>query len=251
MTTNYISASQLKAFRKCPKSYWYKYSTDKRGTKIGGGYREFGSEIHQVIDDVLSEDKTLRSRDELEYKFLKRRDELDYDYPDEMNEDSDKCLRNAAKFLSKRKDMEIRDVEVDHKFKISRPDFDQRYRGILDITTDSGIIDWKSGSSIRVDDEKLQAAVYFAAYSNLYGEKPEQIEFVYLKKGEINRHSPGDNEGELWDNMINVSKQLMRAWDEDEWPAYPDPSSCYFCDYQNYCPDSGVGVENLNWSQYP
>lgn len=252
----YISASQMKSFARCPKEYSFKYQSDLRGTKMGEGYAALGRAVHVSIEEVLSEYPQLRDETQLEYKFKKVLDGNDWDYPSRMNDAAETCLENAAKYLSNHGNTEIRDVEVDHRFNVSRPDINQNFRAILDVTTDTAIWDWKSGKNVRVEDEKIQGSVYMAAYTQLYGHPPDEIRFVYLRKGEVNSHSSNLNEddNEMWENMIRLAKKVKRAWKLNDFPAKPDPSKCFWCAFEGYCEFSAIGTGDWGlqeWEAYP
>ena len=253
-----ISASQAKKYKNCPKQYAYRYVWPHSSFKIGEGYAEFGTTVHEAIESVVMEDPYNRTEDDLYGKFLMATRDLDYEYPDEWEKDLHTCLQNAAKFIAGLEE-EIKGVEVQHKFRVSRPDIVYPLFAIMDITTDHGIIDWKTGKP-RPADEKIQAAIYLAAYAHKYNKLPEYIQFVYLKTGEKTTHSRTDEEGnvfwgkdtepEAWSEVITIAKQILTSWETDYWPAKPSPDNCHWCEYQLFCPQSGVGVEELDWELY-
>lgn len=253
-----ISASQAKRFKACPKQYAYRYVWPHGSFKQGLGYAEFGRTVHEAIENVLEEDPYNRTEDDLYGKFLWETKQLDYEYPDDWDKNLHTCLQNAAKFVSKLEE-EIKGVEVEHTFRLSRPDIVYPLFAIMDICTDKGIIDWKTGKP-RPEDEKIQAAVYLAAYAHKYNKLPEYIAFVYLKTGEKTVHSRTDDEGnvfwgadtepEAWSQLVSLAKQILNAWETDVWPARPSPDVCHWCDYQLFCPQSGVGCEDVPWENY-
>lgn len=250
-----LSASQLKTWKRCPKSYEFKYKDVFKPTKAPKGYRSMGSAVHESIENVMECNPDLRDEEQLNWRFTEELMDLDYDYPEAMHDNVMTCIANAARYISDRDDAEIRGLEVDHEFTVNRPDISYPFRAIMDVCTDTEIWDWKTGKR-RKKDETIQAAVYLAAYTNKYGEVPEAIRFVYLKEREVGTISRTDNEGNEfwsldeqpngWDEVIDLAKQILRGWETDEFPAKPDEGKCYWCDYEIFCPASKVGVGGEN-----
>lgn len=259
--SEYLSASQLKKWRRCPEEYRFRYKSDRQPTKAEKGYRSMGSAVHETIETTLEENPELRQESKLNWIFESELEDLDYDYPEEMHDTVLTCLSNAARYISMRKDIEFRGVEVDHTFRVNRPDISADFRAIMDVTTKGRdeIWDWKTGN-VREEEDHIQAAVYLAAFANKYGTVPEVIRFIYLKDREVNSIKRTDENGtefwseeerpDGWEEVIRLAKEVLRAWEDDEWPADPAPNKCYFCDYSYFCSAAPTGMGNVSWEKY-
>lgn len=244
------SASQIKKYKSCPKAFWFRYLSDKRGTKADKGYLAMGSAVHEAIETVLEEFPDLRDRDDLEYKFLNEYDRLvhdhgEYDVPPSMEDDARDCLGMAAKYVSKRTDAEIVGIEDRIHYDISRPDASEEMIGIMDVTTDSEIWDWKTGR-VREHDEVIQGAVYMGAFSAVYDRKPDCIKFVYLKEGKVRTLDPTK---ENWDEMVKWLKYMREGTDEGNYEAEPG-DFCYWCSHEFFCDASPAGCGDVDWADY-
>lgn len=251
MTEDYpLSASQVKTYKRCPESYRLKYVSDVKPTKASRGYRSAGSAVHDTIENVLTRSPQLRDEEHLNKRFEQELSQLEYEYSEDMRENVITCLSNAARYISTRNDTIITGVETDHTFHVTRPDISYPYRGIMDVITKTEIWDWKTGKK-RPEDERIQAAVYMAAYTNYTGHAPEAIRFIYLKNREVSTYQQGegddgfwseDGEPDGWDEVITLSKQILRAREKGDFVARPSDSKCYWCDYEMSCGASKVGV---------
>lgn len=256
-----ISASQLKKYKKCPEQYRLRYDSDHDPTKLGQGYRQLGGAVHKSIENILLDDTELRKQNTLEQKLIAEEKTLGYKYPPSMAKDVTKCLKNASKYIAvELSDEKILDVELDRIFPVNRPDLSHDFRAIMDVTTEDGIIDWKTGKK-RPKDERVQAGVYLAAYSANYGRIPKYIKFVYLKndKVKVSTHRQQDKNGkvfwneeinEYWDEVIATSREILKSWETGEWPAKPAESKCYWCDWEGFCSSSPVGMGGKEWWKF-
>jgi len=255
-----ISASQVKKYKTCPKQYWYRYVSDIYSTKMGAGYRGMGSAVHEAIENVLLDDPEERDELVLLKKLRAEEERLGYDYPTRFDDDVQKCLVNASKYISSLGDQKIIGIEDDHTFNVTRPDIVHPFRGIMDVCTEDSIIDWKTGTP-RPEDEAIQAAIYLAAYAGKYNRVPKEIRFVYLKKETVNIHKSTDDNGmkfwdenqmpDSWSQVMFYAIQILDSWENDgPWIAIPDRDTCHWCDYQFFCKEGGVGVEHIDWDQF-
>lgn len=246
-----LSASQLKSFKRCPRSYEFSYKDDYPETKAPKGYRAMGSAVHEAIENVMRRAPTLRDETMLEDRFQRELDGLDYEYPAEMDEKVDTCISNAAAYIASRTDAEIQGLEVDHEFTVDRPDLTYPFRAIMDVCTTEEIWDWKTGKR-REQDEQIQGAVYLAAFMNKFNRPPEAIRFIYLKDREVGSIERTDEHGqefwseskepEGWEQVVSLAKRILRSWEKDEFPAKPSESKCFFCDHEIFCEASKAGV---------
>lgn len=246
-----ISASQIKTHASCPLQYWFRYIENQERTKKKSKYLTLGSRVHEAIERVLKEDETipfgqpkaLKSRMQNVYAVMDGYELTDED----LYDDGLKCCGKAAEYICKR-EPDIVGVEERVEFAINRPDMSTGVTGIMDITTDTEIWDWKTGR-IRDDsehDEKIQGAVYMAAYLNEYGREPESIKFVYVKEGTVRTVDPTD---ENWTYMLGFAKELLEAKRTGHFPGEPG-EHCYWCAHEYWCHEAPAGAGGIEPGEY-
>lgn len=241
-----ISASAIKSFYSCPKQYQFRYKTDKPSTKASQGFLELGSAVHEAIEYALKQDTPLQ-KNQLKGAFHQAYYKVNGKVPDDMDDDAKQYLNVAARFLSS-KSPNIQGIEKKFKFGLARQDIDSRFRGIMDITTENEIWDWKTG---RVRDEtpieeKIQGAVYMRGFYELYDTYPESISFIYLKEEKQRTIESSD---EVWDEMISHASDLVEAQNVGEYEATPG-GQCFFCGYEQFCPQSPTGAGDVDWVNF-
>lgn len=251
-----ISASQVKKWKRCPKSFWYRYLSDVEIEDDGNKYTEMGSAVHESIEDFLKGDPDLSDAEHIEERLniqlTAREDE--FEYGDDMDEQARECLSNAAKYLEMLDD-EIVGIEMDHEFEKHVPGTDRPFRAIMDLATDTKIVDWKTGNK---GAEKVQAGIYIEGYKDKFGNPPGEVHFVYLKDGDVNIHKAtqegetywNEEENKYWEEMVPHVQSMHNAMELENYPADPEESKCYFCAYSYHCPDSGVGVGDIAWDAF-
>lgn len=243
-----ISASQIKRYSTCPRSYWYRYISEKEPTKIDKGYLSLGSRVHEAIEGALNTAQDFDDRLILQARIQNRYKGLsEYELSDDLYEQGMDCCETATKFLCKR-NPDIRDIEKRVEFDIDETGVSTGVSGYIDLTTETELWDWKTGS-IRDDtehDEKIQGSVYMAAYYVAYGEKPEKIRFVYLKEDSVRSLDPSD---ENWEYMVENARELLKGRKNDEYPTEPG-GFCYLCGYEAWCDASPVGMGGVPYEQY-
>jgi len=246
-----ISASQVKAHSQCPKQWWFRYQSELEATKKDSKYLDLGSRVHEAIESAISGENIppLGHKKSVEATIQNKYEELGREYPlsDDMYEDGLEYCSVAARYISKREPA-LQDVERRKEYRIERGDISTGVTAILDVVANSEIWDWKTGR-IRDEtphEEKIQAAVYMAAYLEAYGEPPDIINFVYLKEEEVRRLQPED---EIWEYMIERAKALVSAKKTGDFPGEPG-EQCYWCGYEFWCDDSAVGIGGTPWEEY-
>ncbi|MFB6282558.1 MAG: PD-(D/E)XK nuclease family protein [Halobacteria archaeon] len=253
--TSRVSASRIKTYSRCPKQFCYAYNSDKEPTKQDSEFAELGTQVHEAIEDVLTqEDVPMKSKPILQDAIIERYKGLDEDtLPDRLYERGIKCCEAAAGYLYQRQP-NIRDVERKTLFAIESADLNVEASAIIDVATENEIWDWKTGR-IRDDishDEKIQGSVYMGTYLEHYGEMPDAIRFVYLSPhasdegGKVRTLEPSD---EIWNYMISNAKELVYGRMNDEYPANPD-DHCYFCPFEFWCDETPTGMGNVPWEEY-
>lgn len=241
MTGIPLSASKIKTHESCPKQYELRYIQRKEATKAPNGYLALGTWVHESIENVLREMPDERNESALlthfKQEFVRLEDdgEIDTTYVDEDQRDRGMtCIETAARFVSKQ-DCMIRDLEAKTNYYVEVPDIERFMLGYIDVTTDSEVWDWKTGT-IRQEtpvEEVIQGSVYMAGYKDLYGELPESIKFVYLKEEKVRDVKPTQSN---WNRMLHYARRLMDDERSGNFRADPDDSKCYWCDYSAWCP---------------
>lgn len=239
----YLSASGLKKYDSCPKQWWFHYVSDEQPGDVDTRYMDLGSAVHDTIEAVLKAGDWDTDAAMDAYAVYAQRHAV----ADEFIERGEQCVRRAGDYVAKR-DPNIRGVEVEERFHVDRPDVDAEFTAKMDVTTDTELWDWKTGS-IRDDTpkkEQIQGAVYMAAYHSLYGHPPEKIRFVYLKEEQVRSLDPTDK---VWATMLAVARRLQYAKQEDEFDATPG-DVCHWCDYAHVCPAFGGVDADFDWDDW-
>lgn len=249
-----LSASKVKGFAQCPLKHWYQYLSDETRTKPSAGYRELGSAVHESIEEVLQENREMRDASILSHRFKQLYRYKDPDVPENLYDRGLNVLDTAAKFIENNRSASIREIELRHEFQVGGR-IDHGYTAIMDIVTDNGIWDWKTGSCTDSDgetrdyiirDEIIQGMVYASAYLNKYGEYPEYVKFVYLNEPGVRTLDPTKDK---YDKMLAYSSSLLNAWETGEFPAKTG-SHCGFCDYEYVCEAQEVSMANVSYHLY-
>lgn len=242
----YMSASGIKKFADCPKQWWFRYASDVDPSEADTRYLDLGSAVHETIEDAL------KAREAGLNPTTKVESQYDVNaaangVTDDLWDDGLEYVHTAVGMVQ-RENPDIRDIEAEQEFDVERPDLDETFRAKIDVATESEIWDWKTGS-IRDDTpkkEKIQGAVYMAAYRVKYGEPPSKVKFIYLKENEIRKFDPSDD---VWEGMMSQAKALAAAKRENQFPARPG-DQCHWCDYELYCTEAGgIGV-GFDWNEW-
>lgn len=246
MTKHYMSASGVKAHDSCPKQWWYRYESDIDPPEGDTRYLDLGSAVHDGLEDALQHDqqndRNLSSYAPMRYQYYA--DRLGVDEHGDLYETGLECVKRAVEYVEDR-DPDILDIEKEVEFDVDRPDLQETFRGAMDVATSDEIWDWKTGS-IRDDTprkEKIQGAVYMAAYRVTYGHPPEKVRFVYLKEEKVRSFDPSD---EVWQEMLNAARRLAASKDSGNFEAQPG-DKCYWCDYEQYCTEAGGVGTDFDW----
>lgn len=258
-----ISASQVKTHSTCPLQYALRYVEGKEATKSDSVYITLGNRVHETLEDMLGGEEHPPFHDRqilrniLAEHYIQKED---YYLPQDEYERGLKCVQKAADVLHREKPT-IRDVEIRKEYDINRMDMSTGVTATMDVATDGEIWDWKTGR-VRPDDtpheETIQGAIYLAAYYHLYGENPEAIKFYYLSP-DARKYTDGKEDGpcvhsvepndENWQYMLRYAKELEQAKTSMDFPANPG-EHCYWCSYELWCPETAVGVGDVDWEDY-
>jgi len=245
-----ISASATKSFKKCPEQFRLKYIEDVPATKGSSEYAALGTVVHETIEEVVSEQPQLTGRpNQLKQVLLGTYREK---APEFSNEREDlfevglEGLNVAARYIVQREVREWRGVEQEFTFGLARDDIDHGFKGIMDIATEREIWDWKTGKNVNEQDEIIQGMIYAMGYLEEFGEVPEKIRFVYLRKETERALDPSD---ENWNTMIDYVRDVVQAKQSNNYVAKPG-SPCYWCSYEGHCSHSAVGAGSVSWEKF-
>jgi RecB family exonuclease len=250
-----LSASRLKKFAQCPLSWWFDYSKQEDRKKPSAGYLEKGTAVHNSIEEVMINHPDIRDAGTLAHKFKKHYRAVENpDISEKMYEDGLDCCDNAAKFVAEHLDEEVLGIEVEHQYHVGG-EVNADFNAKMDITTEKGVVDWKTGNAKNSDgevadyrkrDELIQGMVYAAAYLNKYGRDPEYVKFVYLGDGNVRPRYPDSS---MWSQTKQYARALQQAMGSGEFPAKTG-SHCSFCDYEFVCPAQETSMANVSYWKF-
>jgi RecB family exonuclease len=249
-----LSASGIKKFRNCPKSFWYKYLSDIEPPDEGEvEHFQVGNAVHDSLEEVLQQENA-SSLNEQAFLSKLREEERGMDYNYEDSEQVQTCLEFASKFVSGYVDSVI-SVEDKYEMEIDGVEFVGFADLVADIT-DGGeelsdvIIDWKTGKENDEWKERVQGGMYVKMFHEEYGRWPDAIYFVYLNEGTKSVHNRiddgeilwNDHQNEYWSEIESDVSSISNAAYNEEWEANVN-DECYFCDYKYACSDY-IGSED-------
>ena len=253
---NRLSASSIKKYQSCPKSFFYKEISDiEPPDKEEPEFFSIGNAVHDSLENVLREDGTLDlSEDKLLSRLREEERSLDYNYDDSKKVQT--CLEFAAKYIS---NYVTNIVSVEDRFEMNVNGIDfVGYADLIGDVDDRGnqlndvIIDWKTGKENDEWKERIQGGMYVKMFYEIYGRWPDSIQFIYLNEGTRSVHNRVNDGEVMWNNHQNkywneiknhISNITSDAYSGD-FEAKPDSSQCYFCDYKFACSDY-IGGEEL------
>lgn len=256
----HLSASAAKMYRKCPKSFWYKYISDIDKPDIEEPeHFKVGNAVHEAIENALQDDPEIVHEEQEEILEILREEEnkLDYDYESKYSSKVQGCLETASRWLTNV--VEVKSVE--EEWTMEREGYD--WIGYSDLVADvemgdgileNVIIDWKTGSLNEQWKEEYQGGVYLELHEELKGCYPDAVFFVYLKEEQLNPHERirdgevfwNSHENTYWEAVLDEVSRITVAERTEDWEAKPERDKCHFCDYRYHCADSGIGSENLS-----
>lgn len=251
-----LSASKIKKYQSCPEKFRLRYLDDEaEATKEERGYKDLGTAVHDSIELVLKKYPDAVDRSMLEHLLKEEYRKMDPEITSRQEDTAVECLEAAAKYLSQQKDIDIVSIEDRIEFVMNRDGLNYPSVSYCDVIVERGdgsreIWDWKTGR-IREDEtpeeEIQQGIMYVIAHTARYGSPPEKMKFIYLKEGKVRSRSPEEAD---YDDFIEDAKDLVRGLNTNNFPADPEESKCYWCDYEYFCSESKVGYANIDWEMY-
>lgn len=245
-----LSASKLKQHKSCPEAFRLGYMEQKPSEGSENRYIRRGDAVHEAIEDVIGDLDRLDDSEYVAHRFRTTYRENGgrhaYDLSEDDHEFVHDCLQTASRFVAKHAPTVV-GVESEVRFRDS--DLDHSFTGYIDVATETEVWDWKTGTSDgKEEDEVLQGAIYMVGYYHHTGQLPEAVRFVYLKEQEVSSYEPSDA---MWGKVLDASRALLQSIENDYYPAKPDDSKCYWCDYEIHCSASPVGAGGIDYESYP
>ena len=253
---NRLSASSIKKYRSCPKSFFYKEISDiEPPDEEEPEFFSIGNTVHDALEQVLQKNGTLDlSEDELLSRLREEERSLDYNYED--SEKVQTCLEFAAKYISGYV-TDIVSVEDRFEMNINSINF-VGYADLIADVDDRGeelndvIIDWKTGKENEEWKERIQGGMYVKMFHEIYGRWPDSIQFIYLNEGTRSVHNRidggdvmwNDHQNKYWKEIEGDISDISNSAFNDEWEAKPESSRCHFCSFKYACSDY-VGAEEV------
>ena len=246
-----LSASQLSTFEDCPRRWFY--DNVLRLADSTSVWADFGSLVHDVLEQFLSPDSTV------EYSFDALLDLSDQMWSDDIAAfapQREQARRELKDVLSTWWQMEGHRfnradvVEVEHEFdvavgdhtvrgRIDRVDWDHDRNGLA-------IVDYKTGRHAPKESEvadDLQLAVYYLAALRsaelaARGE-PTRLELLYIRLNKTFSQPITD------DHEVRAETRILQAAAEmlDEQLEPLPTADCDHCDYHRLCPLQRAGRE--------
>lgn len=250
-----LSASKIKRYQTCPEQFRLRYlDNEAEPTKEERGYKDLGTAVHDSIEIILEKYPDAGDRDMLEHLLKEEFRKMDPEITSKQRDTALECLETAAKYLSQQKDVDIVSIEDRIEFVLNRDGLKYPSVSYCDviIERDGGsreIWDWKTG---RIRDETpeeeiQQGIMYVIAHTARYGSPPDKMKFIYLKEGKVRSRTPEEAD---YDEFIEDAKELVRGINTETFPAQPEESKCYWCDFEYFCPESKVGYAEIPWELY-
>lgn len=238
----YLSASKLKKFRKCPYSLQEPFTSNAAtnfGTAVHAGIAEwFRGNPQYFVEGYIKHARML------EVSTLKDPEaSLAIDYAKSLGIDKDSVVTiesddgNVHYF-----DKNFFEIQFTSKWGI---------RGAMDLVyiDDSGnlnIVDWKTGMSKEDDD--LQLAIYALCAYKKYGSFPSiRTTFAYVQQ---NTTQSSNWDAESLTSALNYLKPLVEDYLEEtskpksEWKRTPHKNCCY-CSLKDTCPAYFSQIERV------
>lgn len=248
-----ISPSATKRYKRCPKQFEYRYFTDKPPTEPAGKYADVGTAVHEAIEQLLRDD----GLDSLLQRPNQVRQMLTEEYRDRVPDLDDESIvdggvsacHTAARYLCLQEPDNVRGVEADFEYALKRPDIDSAFHGTMDVATVSEVWDWKTGKTVREEDEIIQGMLYAMGYYQKFDVVPERVRFVYLHE-ELEKERVFEPTDEKWQEALSYVKNVVEGKKRQEFPADPESSKCYFCGWSGYCSAFPAGAEEIRYEVF-
>lgn len=247
-----ISPSATKRLKRCPEQFRLRYIEDVEPTKPAGKYADVGSAVHEALETVLQDDEIeslvdrpnqLRQLITSEYRTRVP------DHDQDVVDNGVSACETAARYLSMQEVTDFRGIEAEFEFALTRPDIDSAFKGIMDVATPNEIWDWKTGKTVREEDEIIQGMLYAMGYYQKFDVVPDRVRFVYLHE-EVQSERVFEPTDENWQQALDHVRRVVEAKDREEYPADPGPSKCYFCSYSGWCSAFPAGAGNIRYEMF-
>lgn len=223
----HFSPSSLDTILTCPRRFYY-YKIEESAVRIAGKGMNFGSVVHEAIDDYYSKyQNTITDAQEIKDKLYQEINVRwnDYDLRN-MEKRRDKCIDDFSSYeLIRLKDKNNRSSKVITELDLKK---DGR-RSIIDMYNNGVAVDWKTGTFQKFDRKMLVQGKYEELLLQQHGYEVKHTLFVVLGS---KKFLPLPYIGiDVLEKYENEGKQII---EEGEFPKKPG-WYCNGCDYQLHC----------------
>lgn len=245
-TPKHFSFSQITAFDKCPRQYYYSFVL--KVPVIGKASFSFGKTMHSTLERITEKTMSEKNINKKLKDITSVSEALDiyeaswkddwYETKRQKNEYFEKGKNIIRDFYVKHKNENIKAVylEKNFKFKISG-ESEYSFRGAIDRIDeyDDGfkIIDYKTGKPKQKlsFNEKKQLLIYQLAGEQILDRPIKKLSFYYLDDNSEVEFLGTEKE------LIKVREQTAKTIDEISCNSFPlKPSTlCSYCDFSSIC----------------
>lgn len=242
---DYISPSLAASWRKCPRSYWYRYVTQVED--VGSDAARLGTFVHSVLEQLLRLPPTLRALDVAERLVLTTPLLRGVDRGEAMGRVAAVWELFEPRYLHVLELEKQLGCEFDgYKFKGTA---DVVFRGVPD--GEVWILDWKTGKVPPVSrrrDVEDQLDLYAAAYERQESVRVAGVAIVYLGVGKGRsvvwaRSCSVDRTKRAVRRLLKAAQGIREAGSSGEvYPAKPS-ALCAWCPGRDLCDDVFIQVD--------
>lgn len=199
------SSSSIKTFKQCPRKYYYQYIQELES--LPSIHQVRGNIAHTVLEKFFDTDVGQMDLDNFEQELSKgiqglllqewcnakeslEKLNLSEDQTQFYFEETLLMLLNWLDHFAQ--ELKSRDGSFGERFKLLTPIREKHYisqvfnvQGYIDaienFNDEIRIMDYKTNSNFRIDDHRLQLAIYALLYQELHGELPDKAGIYFLR----------------------------------------------------------------------
>jgi len=239
---NYLSYSQIEAFKNCPLQYYYRYVL--RLPVPPSHQQSFGISLHETMRDLYQRSVDGQKTTKVQLLKILKQNWLSQGYSSKQHEQN--ALTQARKYLTEfynqAFDFKLKPLALESSFKIKLANdlwvggridrIDQLADGSLEI------IDYKTGSVMdqKQANKSLQMTIYALAATNpgIYKQAPEQVKLSFYFFDGQQKVTTTRTKAQL----MTAKKEILDIRDQIQTSDFQAQSNylCQFCDYKLLCP---------------
>jgi DNA helicase-2/ATP-dependent DNA helicase PcrA len=238
------SYTQITAFRKCPKQYWYAHILKIPVT--GNPVFSFGKSIHATLRAFFAEVKEGKKPSEQRMRELFEQNWIG----DWYGSDADEARRKASgekmlrEFFQRQRKAFAVPLALEQSFTLKIGPY--ALRGVIDRidpvahepkTVD--IIDYKTGSipKTKKAEDLDQLMLYALAAQEVFGWNPRKLLYSYVEhQKELVFDAHVSHLEQAKDRVLDTIKRIEKS----DFRATADPMMCSHCDFREICEDRVV-----------